>query len=496
MTNEPIPPAPAPAQDQSGDRLDSWKEIAGYLSRDVSTVQRWEKREGMPVHRHQHDKLGSVYASRSELDAWWRGRGARLTVQDPSGPIQESALGLQAEQQSSARLADAGRWRTTPWFRAAIAAVAVLAVVASVGLLRRFASPDDRTGAGVTPADSRSAAAPPRVNPEAYDLLLRARYLSVRTTNEDNQRVIELLEQAIALDPGFAAAYGELASAYVTRLAYVTPDESRELEQKAFSMAHQAVSIDPDAPEGYLGRGDLLWTRSHRFAHEGAVQQFRHALALNPNSDDTHRRLARVFVHIGFFDEAIHHADIALTMNPSNAQALNSRAQALLWMGKDEEALAILSSVPGPVLPELVDANLVFALLRLNRRNDAWSYLKKAKDMYSTDLGGTLTGMEAVLLADSDPVAAQKLIEGLSQRKATNTSHHSAYFAAIASARMRHVEEAVQWLREASETGFPCYSLFERDPNLDPIRREPDFQRFMAEMSKRSASLRKALFPS
>jgi len=56
------------------DRLDSWKEIAAYLNRDVTTVQRWEKREGMPVHRHVHDKLGSVYALRVELDAWARGR--------------------------------------------------------------------------------------------------------------------------------------------------------------------------------------------------------------------------------------------------------------------------------------------------------------------------------------------------------------------------------------------------------------------------------------
>jgi len=56
------------------DRLDSWKEIAAYLNRDVTTVQRWEKREGMPVHRHVHDKLGSVYAFRVELDAWARGR--------------------------------------------------------------------------------------------------------------------------------------------------------------------------------------------------------------------------------------------------------------------------------------------------------------------------------------------------------------------------------------------------------------------------------------
>jgi TolB-like protein len=56
------------------DRLDSWKEIAVYLRRDVRTVQRWEKREGLPVYRHQHDKLGSVFAYRTELAAWFKGR--------------------------------------------------------------------------------------------------------------------------------------------------------------------------------------------------------------------------------------------------------------------------------------------------------------------------------------------------------------------------------------------------------------------------------------
>ena len=482
MTDQAEPAAPAPALEQPGLRLDSWKDIAAYLKRDVSTVQRWEKRERMPVHRHVHDKLGSVYAFRPELDAWWRGRGGQLTGQEPSDPVHAA--------DAAASPAPA------TWFRAALAGVVVVAVVASAGFLRRFASPDDRTAASATSTAPSPADATRRVSPEADDLLWRARYLSVRTTDEDNKRAIDLLEQAIALEPDFAAAYGELASAYVTRLAYVTPDESRELEQKAFSMAHKALSIDPNAPEGYIGRGDLLWTRSHRFAHESAVQQFRHALALNPRSDETHRRLARVFVHVGFFDEAIDHADTALTMNPSNAQALNSRAQALLWMGKDEDALAILSSVPGPVLPELVDANIVFAMFRLNRREDAWSYLQRAKRKYSTDLGGTLTGVESMLLAESDPIAAQKLIDGFSQRKATNTSHHAAYFAAAASARMRRTDQAVQWLREAAETGFPCYPLFMRDPNLDAIRGEPQFQRFMAELAKRSASLRKALFSS
>ena len=76
--------APSSAQPNEG-RLDSWKEIAAYLKRDVTTVQRWEKREGMPVHRHLHDSIGSVYAYRGELDAWARTRNlksgdARLTA--------------------------------------------------------------------------------------------------------------------------------------------------------------------------------------------------------------------------------------------------------------------------------------------------------------------------------------------------------------------------------------------------------------------------------
>src|SRR5579859_1609673 len=54
------------------DRLDSWKEIASYLRREVRTVQLWEKREGLPVHRHFHRRLGSVFAYRGEIDLWQR----------------------------------------------------------------------------------------------------------------------------------------------------------------------------------------------------------------------------------------------------------------------------------------------------------------------------------------------------------------------------------------------------------------------------------------
>ena len=69
----PVPPRPGDGED----RLDSWKEIAAYLGREVRTVQGWEKNEGLPIHRHQHARQGSVYAYKSELDAW---RQARKTI--------------------------------------------------------------------------------------------------------------------------------------------------------------------------------------------------------------------------------------------------------------------------------------------------------------------------------------------------------------------------------------------------------------------------------
>jgi DNA-binding winged helix-turn-helix (wHTH) protein/Tfp pilus assembly protein PilF len=334
----------------------------------------------------------------------------------------------------------------------------------------------------------------PSVNPAAYDAMLRARYLSVRTTDVDTEAAIALLERAVALDPTFAVAYGDLAAAYVTRLTFVTPEETGDLEQKAFAAAEKALQLDPNVAEACLARGDLLWTHSHHFAHERAVQEFRRAVALKPNSDQGHRRLARVYVHLGFFEEAIQQADVALAINPSNAQALNSRAQALLWMGKDEEALAVLLSIPGPVLPELVEANTAFALLRLGKREEAWHHLRQASLKYPNDPSGTLSGIEAMLLADSEPLAAQALIEKVAKRKAVNPSHHAAYFAASAWARMGHAEEAVESLREAAETGFPCYPLFAGDSNLDRIRQDPTFRAFLADMHKQSDALRIALF--
>jgi hypothetical protein len=55
-------------------RLLSWKEIAGYLKCNIRSVQRWEHAEGLPIHRHAHQRGSTVYAFSNELDAWLRTR--------------------------------------------------------------------------------------------------------------------------------------------------------------------------------------------------------------------------------------------------------------------------------------------------------------------------------------------------------------------------------------------------------------------------------------
>lgn len=109
---------PTPELPNEG-RLDSWKKIAVYLKRDITTVQRWEKREGMPVHRHLHDKMGSVYAFQPELDAWMQGRSAQQ-------PLKAAEPGPETPM--------ARRFR---WPAMAIAAVLVSAAIAWVIVFER-----------------------------------------------------------------------------------------------------------------------------------------------------------------------------------------------------------------------------------------------------------------------------------------------------------------------------------------------------------------------
>ncbi len=125
------PPSPTPFGESRPDNfLDSWKQIASYLERDVRTVQRWEKKEGLPVHRQIHEKLGTVYAHKSEIDAWWRERSAKLASKGENGELAQGPrivswpAGQPGEEATAA----------TPWHKAPRLAVYAAAVASLVGI--------------------------------------------------------------------------------------------------------------------------------------------------------------------------------------------------------------------------------------------------------------------------------------------------------------------------------------------------------------------------
>ena len=79
------------------DRLDSWKEIASYLGRSVRTAKRWEQ-QGLPVRRQMHQAQGSVYAFRSEVDAWRDSRSvAAVSGLEEPAAVPTSSVPVSAE---------------------------------------------------------------------------------------------------------------------------------------------------------------------------------------------------------------------------------------------------------------------------------------------------------------------------------------------------------------------------------------------------------------
>src|SRR5450755_3697747 len=129
-------PLATPSVKPALDRLESWKEIAAYLKRDVTTVQRWEKREGMPVHRHLHDRMGSVYAFSSELDAWVQSR--KLLDEE------EKELRAERPAEGEVDVRPTGTSRTRLWIvLGGVGGIALIAVISV--MLRGHSGPTTQT---------------------------------------------------------------------------------------------------------------------------------------------------------------------------------------------------------------------------------------------------------------------------------------------------------------------------------------------------------------
>jgi tetratricopeptide (TPR) repeat protein len=290
----------------------------------------------------------------------------------------------------------------------------------------------------------------------------------------------------VALDPSFAAAHAELAQAYVWRFFLFTPGE-KQWEEKAFVAVEKALSLDPDLAVAHLARGRLLWTPANHFPHEKAIREYRRALDLNPSLDEAQNQLALVYNHTGAFDQALQELQKAAAVNPTNNLAQFRIGETLLFQGKYEQALTALRKVPGEVNPPLVGSTLAMVLLHLGRRDEAAAIVEEFLKKYPGDTDvGLFTSIQALLaaLAGEENKEEIKIRSAMERGKGFGHFHHTAYNIACAYAVMKKAEPAIEWLQAAADNGFPCYPLFENDPYLDHLRKDPRFIALMAKLKE------------
>jgi adenylate cyclase len=152
---------------------------------------------------------------------------------------------------------------------------------------------------------------------DAWECVVRALSLMNNRTKSEVNDARELLQKAIALDPGYALAYALLSFA-TTLGVHMGWDQREDVLATAWDNAHKALQLDADDPWGHLAVGYLLvWSK--RVA-DGLVE-YEKALAINPNFAIAYYLIALANVFLGRGEEALAHADTAARLSPRDLLA-------------------------------------------------------------------------------------------------------------------------------------------------------------------------------
>jgi TolB-like protein len=312
------------------------------------------------------------------------------------------------------------------------------------------------------------------VHPEAYEHYLRALSLYSRQNQPDNRAAIELLERAVARDPGFADAHGFLAFAYAVRSFSYDTENREALKRRARAAMDRALTLDPASVYARLASARLLWTREHGWPHREVLAQLREAYVLDPSSDHVIRHLAIIYNHVGYPELALDELrKLDVVHNTARAQI----AMAYASQGRHGEVLAEMQAIPPQARAGMTMSLLAAALFELGQRDAAWSAL----DDYHSRTGRgepypQIPALRALLHAAAGRVAeAEVEIANALQFLNSGEFHHASLIIAKAYARLNRSDDALHWLQWTIRDGFPCYPLIARDRNLDSLRSDPRF---------------------
>lgn len=176
-------------------------------------------------------------------------------------------------------------------------------------------------------------------NAEAYRLYLRGRYLASQGTDENLKQAMECFDRAISMDPAYALAYAALADCYYD-LDYYTGQPVRQTFPKAQAAALKALELD-----GSLAKVRLVLAAIKcrlKWDWKGAEEEYRRAIALNPNSATAHDRLSGVLFSQRRFAEAAAEMKLAQELDPLSPGMNLGLAFCLSYDDKTELSLEIL----------------------------------------------------------------------------------------------------------------------------------------------------------
>jgi len=365
----------------------------------------------------------------------------------------------------------------------------------------------------------------------AYELYLHGRDYFVRGTKEEIGTAINLLQQAITRDPSFALARATLAKAFA-RDAWAYGGEAWQADS-ALVEAERAAALAPDLADAHaaLGRAHMA---AGRFTKASAA--YERATKLNPNDWGAVNDLAIVYLQTGRLAEAIQQWKRVLKGSPASAHgvrfnlALAYRVLGLLDRAEKGNRDA-LTLKPDHVLSIVnqghVDlfqgdtAAVVAAADRLVRDHSSSPYalqsagwllifvgqpeqarapLERAHALSPTASGEGYVRVRLgyVLWHAGERERAAQLFEDFErfaneQIEKGNEYAMLPYSLAAAHAVQGETEQALRWLEQSVEGGWPYELTTINDPLLAPLRDDARFQALVDRMRERNATMRERL---
>ena len=311
--------------------------------------------------------------------------------------------------------------------------------------------------AQITPQDRNRLSLASRVNPEAYDEYLRARFFLAQETGQID-RAIPHLERAIQLQPDFAAAYAALGEAWAIEGVWGSMGV-RKTSAKALEYSQKGVSLDPESSEAYASLGHSLML-AHRW-NDGEVA-LRRAIQLDPNNSNAIEYLSVLLAQKGKAEESVALARELAIANPVAIGFQRNYATLLYRARRYDDAIAqserVIHLDPNHLAIYTAYAN---ALLEIGRYKDADAAFAK---------GGLLEpGVQAWLYArEKNLSAAHELLKA----NPSLINVHSSVARYLLGEKERALAELDILADEKWAT--KTYNL-RNDPTFDPMRDDPRF---------------------